>query len=171
MFCGPASAQDQPPMPGPTAEHELLKKDVGTWDAEVKVWPMPDAEPMVSKGTEKDELLGGMWLVSRFDGDMGGMPFTGIGTFGYDPDEKKYVGTWVDSMSPHLMTVKGDYDPATKTMTTIGEGRDLQTGQMTTSKMVSRYLDDNTRTFEMHMPGQDGQLWKMMEIRYTRRAE
>ena len=56
---------------------------------------------MESKGIEKNELLkGGLWLISRFEGEVVGTPFTGIGTFGYDPAEKKYVGTWVDTMTP-----------------------------------------------------------------------
>ena len=33
-------------------------------------------EPTVSKATETGELVGGMWLVTRFEGQMMGMPFT-----------------------------------------------------------------------------------------------
>jgi hypothetical protein len=165
--------QQQPQTPQPSQQHRLLHKDVGTWDAEITVFSPQEAAPsMKSKGTEKNELLpGGMWLLSRFEGEMIGMPFAGSGTTGYDPVEKKYVGTWVDSMSPHMMIIKGDYDAATKTMTNTGEGRDLATGQTYTAKLVSRYVDDNTRTFEMHMPGEDGKPWKVMEIKYTRRTE
>jgi hypothetical protein len=156
----------------PTKEHELLKKDVGTWDATVKIWPKEGAEPMESKGTETNELLkGGMWLVSRFEGEAGGVPFAGVGTFGYDPEEKKYVGTWVDTFTPHLMITKSDYDEATKTMTGTSEGRDPHTKKAYTAKMVARYVDDDTRVFELHMPGEDGKKWKMMEITYKRRAE
>jgi hypothetical protein len=168
-----AGAQEQPQLPQPSAEHRLLHKDVGTWDAEITVFsPVEGAPPMKSKGTETCEVLpGGMWLVSRFKGEMIGMPFSGIGTTGYDPVEKKYVGTWVDSMSPHLMIMKGEYDPATKNLTSTGEGRDATTGQMFTSKQISRHIDDTTRTFEMHMPGPDGEQFKVMEITYKRRAK
>ena len=63
-----ASAQDGPPVAKPTAEHKLLAKDVGTWDATVKSWMSgPDSEPTVSKGVEVDKLLpGGLWLTERF---------------------------------------------------------------------------------------------------------
>jgi hypothetical protein len=158
--------------PKATEQHKLLQKDVGTWDAVVKVWPMEGAEPVESKGVEKNELLkGGMWIVSRFEGAAGGMPFTGVGTFGYDPIEKKYVGTWVDTMTPHLMVSKGDYDENTKTMTMTGEGRHPDSGEVYESKQISRYVDDDTRVFEFHIPGKDGKHWKMMEITYQRRAE
>ena len=170
-----ASAQQQQgeqAVPQPSKEHGLLHKDVGTWDAEITLFPPGEgAAPMKSKGTEKNELLtGGMWLVSRFEGEMAGMKFAGAGTSGYDPIEKKYVGTWADSMSPHLMIIKGAYDPATKTMTSTGEGRE-PSGETYQAKLISRHLDDGTRTFELHMRGADGKFTKMMEIKYTRRAE
>jgi uncharacterized protein DUF1579 len=165
-----AQEQQQPPVPQPTEAHKLLQQDVGTWDAEITLFPGEGAEPVKSKGTETCKLLkGGMWLVSHFEGEMAGMEFAGAGTFGYDPLEKKYVGTWVDSMSPQMMIIKGDYDAATKTMTSIGEGKEPGGGPYV-AKLISRYLDDGTRTFEMHMRGPDGKFTKMMAIKYTRRA-
>jgi hypothetical protein len=168
-----AAAQEQPQLPQPSDEHRLLQHDVGTWDAEITVFSPEEGGPaMKSKGSETCEMLpGGMWLISRFKGEMIGMPFSGVGTTGYDPVEKKYVGTWVDSMSPHLMIIKGEYDPATKTATSTGEGRDATSGAVFTSKLISRHIDDNNRTFEMHMPGPDGKQFKVMEITYKRRAK
>jgi hypothetical protein len=168
-----ARAQDQPqqPVAQPAEEHKLLHKDVGTWDAEITLFPGEGAEPAKSKGIETCKLLkGGMWLVSHFEGEMAGMEFAGAGMFGYDPTEKKYVGTWADSMSPHMMTIKGDYDAATRTMTSIGEGREPSGGNFV-AKLISRYPEDGTRTFEMHMRGPDGNFTKMMEIKYKRRTQ
>jgi hypothetical protein len=73
-------------------------------------------------------------------------------------------------MSPHMMTIKGDYDPATRTMTSIGEGREPSGGNFV-AKLISRYPEDGTRTFEMHMRGPDGNFTKMMEIKYKRRTQ
>ena len=156
----------------PTKQHEVLKKDVGTWDAVVKVWPMEGAKPMESKGVEKNEMLkGGLWLTTRFEGEVIGTPFIGIGSFGYDPAEEKYVGAWVDTMTPHMMTTKSDYDEKTKTMTGISETRDPMTGEKYNAKMITRYNDDGTRVMEMHRAGKDGKESKVMEISYKRRAE
>jgi Protein of unknown function (DUF1579) len=164
--------QDQPWLIKPSEQHKLLKKDVGTWDATVKVWPMAGAEPIESKGVEKNRLLkGGLWLVSRFEGEVIGMPFIGMGTFGYDPAEKKYVGTWVDTMTPHMMTMKSDYDEETKTMTGTAETRDPVTGEKYTAKTITRYNDDDTHVMEMHRAGEDGKEWKVMEITYKRQAK
>jgi hypothetical protein len=166
QFSSAASAQSLQ-----TDEHKILQKEVGTWDAACKVWPMPGAELMEFSGSETNELLGGLWLISKFEGKLGEMPYTGRGTTGYDPAEKKYVGTWIDSVSPYLTIMKGDYDLATKTLTMTGEMRDVGTGKILATKQVWRYIDDDTRTFEIHSPGEDGKMWKMMEIEYKRRGE
>jgi hypothetical protein len=158
-------------MPGPTKEHEIFKEDVGTWDATMKLFATPGAEPTVSKATETNELIGGMWLVSRFEGQLMGMPFTGVGTWGYDPAEKKYVGTWLDNMSPYPQTIRGDYDPATRTMTAVSESRDPMSGEKTTYRQTTRMVDDDTRLFEMSMPDGQGGYTKMLEVEYKRRAE
>jgi hypothetical protein len=163
-----ANAQEQHVSPL-TEQHELLKKDVGTWHTAIKVWPGPDAEPIASDGLETSKLLpGGLWLVTRFEGTMAGVPCVGAGNWGYDPVEKKYVGTWVDSMSPHVMTIEGDYDPETKTMTHLTKGCDPQTGQEAQYNATLRYRDDGTRWLEMYARGADGKSWKMMEVLYTR---
>ncbi len=165
-------AQQGQPVSPLTEEHELLKQDVGTWDTAGKIWPGPGAEPIVSQGRETYELLpGGLWLVSRLEGTVGGRPFASAGMWGYDPAEKKYVGTWVDSMTPRLMTFKGDYDPETKTMTRLSEGRDPTTGQTLKFKTITQYTDDDSRLFEMYLVLPNEQLWKMMEIEYQRAAK
>jgi hypothetical protein len=164
--------KDQPWIIKPTEHHKLLKKGVGTWDATVRIWPMPGANPLESKGVEKNHLLkGGLWLITRFEGEAVGTPFIGMGQTGYDPAEKKYVGNWVDTMTPHMMTTKSDYDENTKTLTGISETRDPITGEKYSAKTISRYPDDDTRFLEMHRTGDDGKEWKVMEISYKRRAD
>lgn len=159
-------------LPKPTKQHEVLGKDVGVWDAEIKSWMVgPDAEPTVTKGVERNRLLrGGLWLVSDFEGDVGGIPFAGHGQTGYDPKQGKYIGTWVDSMSTNVMTQEGTYDEAAETFTFEGEAVD-PAGQTMEQKTIASYKGD-TRTMEMHMklPGSDEYI-KMMEITYTKRAD
>ena len=54
------------------------------------------------------------------------------------------------------MTMKGDHDAATRTLTAVGEGRDAMTGKMMQDQERLAFIDDNTRTFEMHAAGPDG---------------
>jgi hypothetical protein len=156
------------PVPKPGPEHEMLKKDVGTWDATVELM-MPNAPPTKSKGVETNKMVGDLWLVTDFKSQMMGRPFQGHGTTGYDPNKKKYVGTWVDTMSSGLNLGESTYDPATRTVTGWMDGPD-ETGKPTRSKMVTEYKDDNTRVFSMYMTGPDGKEFQSMKITYKRRT-
>lgn len=154
-----------------TKEHKVLAQEVGTWDAKTKMWMAPGTPPLESTAEETNKLLGGKWLMSEFKGDMGGMPFTGHGQFGYDPVSKKYTGTWIDSTSPFLSVMEGTMDEKSKTLTMMSKGRDPMTGKESLAKMVSTYTDEDHKTFEMFMPvpGNKDEWWKMMEVTYTRR--
>jgi hypothetical protein len=168
MLSSAAAAQDMPPMPKPGPEHELLKMETGTWDAVIEMSP-PGAPVMTSKGTEVVTLgCGGLCMITKFDSDMGGMPFQGNGLTTYDPSKKKYVGSWTDSMSAGLLTTEGSYDAATKTMTTIMQGPD-PTGAVQTLKSTSSYPDADHRTMTMFMKAPDGSEVTGMKITYTRR--
>jgi hypothetical protein len=160
----PALAQ-MPPMPAPGPEHEMLKKDVGTWDATVEMSASPEMPASVSKGVEKVTMLGGFWQLSEFQSEMMGMPFEGRGTMGFDPAKKKFVGTWVDSMTPGYYTVEGTYDAATKTLTATMEGPD-PSGKVTRTKETTEWKDADTRVFTMYAP--DGKTVSM-RISYKRR--
>jgi hypothetical protein len=162
-LAAPALAQG-PPMPQPGPEHELLKKDVGTWDATVEMTMAPGAAPTVSKGTEVVTMLGGFWQLSEFKSELMGQPFEGRGTVGFDPAKKKYVGTWVDTMTPGYATVEGTYDAATKTLTATMDGPG-PTGERVQMKETTEWKADGTRVFTMHGP--DGGV--MMRITYKRR--
>jgi hypothetical protein len=161
-------AQEGMAMPKPGPEHEMLKGDVGVWDATVEMATAPGAPASVSKGTETNTLVGGFWLVSRFKGDMMGQPFEGLGTTGFDPGKRKYVGTWIDSMTPGLYTSEGTYDAATKTMTTWMEGPD-PSGKVTKTRATTQWQGKDARVFTMYGPkAADGKEPVTMKITYKR---
>lgn len=138
-----AQAQDFFPKPGP--EHELLKKWAGTWDTTMKMMGME------SKGVATYKMdLGGLWLTSTFEGDLGGAKFSGRGLDSYDAGKKKYVGVWIDSMSTSPMLMEGTFDKATKRQTMIGDGPGMD-GKPVKFKAVSEWVDDDTVNFSMYM--------------------
>jgi hypothetical protein len=167
----PVVRAQMPPAPEVTDEHKMLKKDVGVWDAEMKIWAAgPDTEPMVTKGIERNRMLGGLWLLSNFSADMGGQEYKGFGQFGYDAKQKKYVGTWVDSMTTSISEMQGTYDKDKNEMVMYATGVDPETGKEVKSKSVSKHMKDGRRLFTMYMHSPDGEeQWvKSMEITYTR---
>ncbi len=143
VLAAPVVRAQEPPKPGP--EHEVLNKLVGTWDTTMK------AGGMEFKGTVTYKMeLGGLWLASSLESDLGGQKFSGRGFDTYDTTKKKYVGVWLDSMSTGPITMEGTYDKATKTMTMSGEGPGMG-GKPTKYKSVSTMTDDDTLTMRMYM--------------------
>src|SRR4051794_1264879 len=69
------AAPAMPALPKPGPEQEILKTEVGTWDATVESWMEPGKPPLTSKGTETNALLGGLWLTTDFKGEFMGTPF------------------------------------------------------------------------------------------------
>lgn len=169
LLCGAATgarAQDMFQMPKPGPEHEVLTKDVGTWDATVEMM-MPPAPP--SKGVETNTLgPGGLWLIGDFKSEMMGAPFQGHAITGWDPARKKYVGTWVDSMTTALTVTESTYDAASRSMTGYIEAPGPD-GRPIKMKAVTQHTDNDTRVFTMYVPGPDGKEAPSMKITYKRR--
>ncbi len=164
-------ANAQPGSPA-SEEHKVLKKDVGEWDVEMKLWPQgPDGPVLNGEGQETGRVLGdNLWLISNFKASFSGVEIEGHGTFGYDAKKKKYIGTWVDNMTPTMSQMEGTYDAKTQTMTMFSMGENPM-GKLTKTKHVAKYLDKDTRTFTMSYLAEEGKdnYIKMMEISYTRK--
>jgi hypothetical protein len=170
--CLVSPAWAQFPEPEVTKEHKILKRDVGVWEAEMKMWSGgPDSEPMVAKGMERNRMLGEIWLITSFEGELGGQKFIGHGMTGYNPAKEKFVGTWIDNMETHINHMEGTYDEKADELTMIMTGIDPATKKETKAKTVTRFPDRNTRVFTMFMavPGEDDGWVKSMEINYKRR--
>lgn len=166
LSVGTANAQE---MAQPTAEHEVLKQDLGTWEASLSMWMGPDTEPMKMEGTETNRMVGEFWLVSDFKGDFGGMPFAGHGQTGYDQKAGKYVGSWVDSTNPYAMHMMGTYDKETKTFTFKSKGINPM-GEEVLGKSVLVYKDKDHRVLTMY-DIVDGEEVKTMQVEYERIKE
>jgi hypothetical protein len=162
---GSRQSSQQPEMPKPGPEHEVLKKDVGTWEASVEMTG-PDGQVTKSNGTETVRMLG-FWQVTDFKGELMGQTFEGVGETTYDPTKKKYTGTWIDSMTPGYSTVESDYDG--KAMSGTMQGPDMS-GKMTKMRATTEWKDDGTRVFTVYGPKNDsGKEPVSMRITYRRR--
>lgn len=153
----------------PGEAHKKLAALAGTWDATVKTYMKPDAQPMVSHavGTNKT-ILGGRYVEQDFNGDFMGMPFSGIGFWGYDNMKKQYVAAWMDNMGTGLMTLTGTQDSPTQ-YTFKGTAPDPMSGKDTPFEERLTVVDNDHHTLEMYGPTPDGKMFKMMEITYSRK--
>ena len=151
----------QPPMPKPGPEQEKLKAFVGDWDCVVKFGNME------MKGTETYTLgFGGFWLTGTFKSD-GPEKFEGRGTIGYDPNKKKYVSTWIDSMDASMMISEGDFDKDSKTYTEVGDGVG-EDGKPQKYKSVVEFKDKDELVMTMYTV-KDGKEQQIMTMTYKRK--
>ncbi len=169
LSAAPLAAQQAPPMPKPGPEHEVLKMDVGTWDAVVEFSMAPGAPPATSKGVEVSTLgCSGLCLITDFTGEAMGAPFQGHGVMTWDVGKKKYTGSWTDSMSTGLAITESTYDPAAKKWTGWMEGPDM-TGAVMKTRNVVDVKDANNRVMTAYGTGPDGKEMQVLKITYVRK--
>jgi hypothetical protein len=91
--------------PGP--EHQRLKAFVGNWAVDAK---MDDGTGKMvdTKGTASFAMvLGDRYLRHEFQGTFDGQPFVGRGIIGFDNATKKWISSWIDSMSTGMAVGEG----------------------------------------------------------------
>jgi hypothetical protein len=153
----------------PGAPHKVLASMAGSWNTKTKAWMEPNKPPMESTGTcEQKMLLGGRYLQQEYNGEMMGSPFTGVNLIGYDNHTKKYVSTWIDSMSTGIYYFEGTASADGKTITQESSYDDPVRGPMVW-RSVTRIVDDNTLEYEMYLTPKGGKKEKMMEMTVTRK--
>jgi hypothetical protein len=154
--------------PGP--QHEKLKGLVGEWNVTVKTTMDPSQPATESKGTSVvTALMDGRYFQEQSSGDMGGMPFSGMGITGYDNVLQKYVSSWIDNMGTGIMTSEGTASAAGDVINWTGWASEPMSGKKAKYRMVTRFVDDNKHVFEMYGTMAGGKESKMMEITYERK--
>jgi hypothetical protein len=150
-------AQDAPKMPAPQKEHEWLRQFVGEWETELEMYMEPGKPPVKGKGTDKARRLGGFWVVTEGKSEVMGMSFDSILTLGYDPQKKKYVGTWVDSVNSYLWKFEGTVDSTGKVLTFEAEGPcPAAPEKLGKFKEVIEFKSQDHRVSASSMLGDDG---------------
>jgi hypothetical protein len=160
-------------MPQPTKEHEALIKDMeGTWDFTMKFKMAPDAPEQEAKGVETVTSVGGFWMTFdiRVPNMMMNLPWHGHGMLGYDPEKKKYVGTFINSFSAFMNMGEGTMDAAGKTLTMTWEGKSEHHGGKTEKmREVFEKIDKDNAKMTMYGPGPDGKEMTHFTATYKRK--
>lgn len=153
----------------PGDAHKRLADMAGSFDSVTRMWMMPGAQPVESKGHSENKLLwDGRFLQQDFRGEAMGKPFTGLGMTGYDNTRKRYVATWMDSMDTALAYMEGTMDAAGKVLTMTMNRTDPMTGKPHRMRTVTRVESPDRHVFELYEPGPNGKEFKSMEMVYTR---
>jgi Protein of unknown function (DUF1579) len=154
----------------PQEEHRWLHQLEGEWTYEHECIMAPGQPPMKATGTHSVRSLGGLWIIGEGKGEMpGGGPATVILTLGYDPQRKRFVGTFIGSMMTHLWTYDGALDGAKKVLTLDAEGPSFA-GDGTIAKyqdIVTIESDDHW-TLSSQVLGENGTWNRFMTGHYRR---
>lgn len=155
----------------PRKEHQWLQKLVGDWTYEGDCSMGPDQPPSKSRGSETVRSFGGVWVLCEGQGEMpGGGQATMLMTLGYDPQKKRFVGTWIGSMMTYLWVYDGELDPAGNVLTLNAEGPNMAAeGELAKYKDVIELKSDDHRVLTSHMLGDDGKWRQFMTANYRRK--
>ena len=157
----------------PGAQHAMLTKMAGAWACTVKYQMDPSQPWQESQSTATvTALMDGRYIQEVDAGQMNGMPFSGMGLYGFDNVSGKYVSTWIDNFGTGIMTAVGTADASGKVIHWLGTMNDPMTGKPAKERMVTTVIDDDHRTFEMFgVPPGGKKEMKMMTIDYVRNQE
>jgi hypothetical protein len=156
--------------------HKMLEATTGSWTYKAKWWMSPDAPAFEFSGTSTTKsLMDGRYFTSEHsakmsmpgpDGKMVEMPFSGLATEGYDNAKKKFVATWMDNQGTGIMLMEGTYDPATKTVTYLGEEEPIPGVKFKVRETITYPDKDHHKMefYEIH----GGAEVKVMAIEYAR---
>lgn len=165
FLAGVLVAQEAPVAATPLKEHEWLQQFVGEWDFESEAIFAPGQPPVKCKGSEKVRMLGKLWIISELNGDIEAQM-----TVGYNPDKKKYVGTWIDSMFNHMWKYEGTVDTTGKILTLEAEGPNPEDPTKTTKfRDVTEFVDKDHRMLRSYLQGNDGQWVQFMTGHFHRK--
>jgi hypothetical protein len=155
----------------PQKEHQWLQQLVGDWTYEGECPSQPGQPPMKWAGSESVKSLGGLWTVADGRGDAPeGGEHTSILTLNYDPEKKRYSGTFVASMMTHLWIYDGALDANGKVLTLDTEGPAMSgDGKMAKYKDIIEIENNDQRVMRSEMLGDDGKWNEVMRMNYRRK--
>ena len=163
----PSSSAPQPA--DPTPQHKWLGQLVGEWHTEI-VDPSVGAEAPETKIkiTDKIHAVGEYWIVSESEITFSSGASHFMMTIGYDPEAKEFIGSWIDSNSSHMWTLKGSLDEDRQMLTFHAEGPGP-------GGKAARFRDEiqldspNQKTHRNFLLGEDGEWAPLGEVTYLRK--
>lgn len=135
----------------PGEHHEWLKKFLGKWDLQVRMY-MGGKMRLADKGTSEFKwMFEGRWMEWEWTGTFMKMPFRSVTLMGYDNFKQSYVTTTISNIDTMMVRSEGDVDPNGNVLITYGQMDEYLTGE--NDKMVRyiwRFESDDKMTFEVY---------------------
>jgi hypothetical protein len=156
----------------PQNEHKWLQQLAGNWIFEGECNMGPDAPPMKSNGNDHTQMLGELWALREWEHVMPEGPSgKSLMTIGFDPDRKRFVGTFISSMMTYMWTYEGELDPSGKVLTLNAEGPSFAgDGSMAKYQDIIEITGPSEHQFYSQSLGPDGKWNRFMTTTFRRKA-
>ncbi len=128
--------------------------------------PAEPGEPDV-KASENVRAIGAFWIVAEGEVRLASGPIRTLLTIGYDPEQREFIGTWIDSTSSFLWTYRGALDATGKTLTLEAEGPGLQGGS-SRYRDVIEFKDRDHKLLTNFVEGENGEWTALASVTYRR---
>ncbi|MHC4800921.1 MAG: DUF1579 family protein, partial [Planctomycetota bacterium] len=130
----------------PGEEHAKLTAKAGEWTFAAKYWQAPGAEPGGFEGTAKIKpIMDGRFILEKVEGNFEGEEFHGLGIFGYASSGNGSDIHW------------------------MGEAPDFINGVYKKNRTIDKTIDENHTLSTFYDMTPDGEEYKHMELRYSRK--
>lgn len=156
-------------IPEPQAEHLWLHQLVGEWSIESEFRMASDQPSMKTTGREVVRLLGRFWTIGEGTGDAPEGGCDSIMTLGYDPQTKRFVGSFIASAMTHFWRYVGSLDATERVLTLDCEGPSFSgDGTMARYQDIIEFVTPDHRTLTARVEGADGSWQHFMTAHYRR---
>lgn len=154
----------------PRDEHRWLQQMVGEWTYEGESMMAPDQPPVKHQGTETVRAIGDYWVQGDGRGEMpGGGSMQMQFTFGFDPDKRRFVGTFIASVMPTLWIYEGGLESDGKSLALLADGPNMSDpGRTAKYKDVIEVRSRDHRVLSSHIQAEDGTWQRFMVAHYRR---
>lgn len=149
-------------------EHKKLQSLVGTWKTTAELRQEPGQAPITIQGTAEIRALGDLWITSELTGELDDHAYAGSLTFGYDPRQKAFVGTFIGDQCNHLWVYSGHMNEAGTILTFETEGPTHDDpARMSRLKDVYELKNEDHKVVNSYIEGTDGkwELYSTMDFR------
>jgi hypothetical protein len=120
----------------PGEKHTWLAPLVGIWDVEMRVWPEPGVEPIVSKTltAKREWILGGRYLREDLEGTFAGNPSNRVALLSFNNLDERFELATIDTFEPGQMWYASHAIGSSDRITLHGDNVEAGFGQKPTGR-------------------------------------
>lgn len=153
----------------PSEVHSLLKEYTGEFDMEMTMWMSEGQDPVTVKVKSTNKMiLGGRFLEMTQSGNMMGMDYQAITTFGFNNSSKEMVAATSTNLGTGILFLSGGWDNSNKVASMIGYLVNPMDKKQIKIRQEVSFIDNNIILIENFDQNEGQSEKKSVEYKLTR---